>query len=86
MSWSVNYVGRPEAVAEALVKHADSLLGDSQAEYEAVVNNLVALVGQNKGNKNQLIEINAAGYSYVANGEQVSNLSLVIRPIAGIPV
>jgi len=49
MSWSVNFLGRPEKVVEALKTHAEKsgLTGQSREEYEAAMPHLVGLVEQN---------------------------------------
>jgi len=50
MSWSINIIGKPSAVAAELAKHAESLSGESRREFEAALPSLVALCHENFAN------------------------------------
>jgi hypothetical protein len=47
MSWSVSFLGKPEAVAKALDEYSEKLGGQSRVEYDAAKPHLMALVKQN---------------------------------------
>lgn len=70
MSWSINFIGKPEKVAEALEGYVAKvgLSGPSKEEYEKALPNMVSLVKQNFGNDNELVQIVANGHGYIENG------------------
>ncbi len=47
MSWAVNFIGKPEKVAEALEKRSDSFSGNNRVGYDLAKPHLIALVKQN---------------------------------------
>ena len=61
MSWSVNYIGKPQKVVEALNTQSTALSGQSKTEYDEALPHLVALVEQNFGTP-YLINLSAAGH------------------------
>jgi hypothetical protein len=61
MSWSVQFIGKPEKVAEALIKQADSMSGESKNEYGSALPHLVGLVKENFG-YDYVVKITASGH------------------------
>lgn len=88
MSWSISFFGKPEKVVEALEAHSEKIgSGVSKDEYDKALPNMVALVKQNFGNEQQLIEISASGHGYVVEGvPQNGNCSVTIKSVYGLLV
>ena len=49
MSWSVQFIGKPEKVSEALQAQSEKMSGESKVEYDSALPHLVALVNENFG-------------------------------------
>ena len=84
MSWSVNFIGKPGKVIEALQKQSDNLSGESKAEYDSALPHLVGLVAENFGN-DYAIKIAAAGHGYTGEKSQ-RQLTASIELIYGLLV
>lgn len=66
MSWSVNFIGTPEKISEALDKESQRLSEqnpDSKAEFDEVLPHMKALVGYNTGLYGP-IQLTANGHTY----------------------
>ena len=76
MSWSINMIGTPEKLVEALKKHSETLSGKSKEEFDAALPHMIALIEENKGGyaKNAL-EISGSGHGYGEDG----NLSFSLK-------
>lgn len=71
MSWSINFIGKPQNVINALNEHSTKLSDYSKEEYDNALPHLVGLVSQNfNKDHNILIKIAASGHGYKANGEE----------------
>lgn len=80
MSWSLEFIGKPEIVSRALNEYSEKLTGESQKEYNDAKEHLIALVSQNCGEAFQnsnYIEIKANGHGYLNN----RNLNVSIRQV-----
>jgi|GEM_PF-2231670 len=64
MSWSVEFFGKPKAVAKAISEHSENLEGQSKEEYDNALPHLVGLVAQNFSpiNPEKIIRIMAHGH------------------------
>lgn len=85
MSWSVQFIGKPENVADALKaqKMSDP---QSNLEYESALPHLVGIVEENFGNEN-FVKIIASGHGYSVNGEQKNrSLTVTLENIYGVIV
>lgn len=51
MSWSVNYMGTPQAIAESLDKYSSDLSGYSKEEFDAALPHLKGLLAENFGDQ-----------------------------------
>ena len=49
MSWSINMIGTPEKLVEALKKHSETISGRSKEEFDAALPHMIALIEENKG-------------------------------------
>jgi hypothetical protein len=75
MSWSVNYIGTPPKLVEALKKHSEKLSGASKEEFDAALPHMIALIEQTRGYyAAYALELSADGYEY--NGNANLNFSL----------
>lgn len=87
MSWSINFIGKPENVVNALNEHSTKLDGQSKAEYDKALPHMVGLVEQNFGNDNPMVKIAASGHGLSQDGKQTQNyLACNIERIYGILV
>ena len=86
MSWSVNYVGKPEKVAAALQEQSSKLTGQSKIEFDDALPHLVGLVNQTfltekgaaRGYQSNLVQIEANGSG--------TSFDVTIKPIYGAMV
>ena len=81
MSWSIQFIGKPERVAEALTAQSEKFDSVSKIEYDAALPHLVGLVNQNFGHQ-YLLKLQASGGGYSIGGtardrQLVVNLELV---------
>jgi hypothetical protein len=75
MSWSLNLIGRPAAIARAIEEMSAKLDGQSKVEFDAAKPHLAGLVGQNfvkpgEGQIEPVMQLNASGSGYVSGGVQ----------------
>ena len=77
MSWSISFIGTPEKVAEAVTEYVEKLSGQSGIEYADALPNIVGLVKQNFGNKDQLIKLNASGHGTANSVEQINRQATI---------
>jgi hypothetical protein len=61
MSWSVQFIGKPEKVVEALNAQSEKMSGESKVEYDSALPNLVGLVKENFG-YDYLVNLIASGH------------------------
>ena len=84
MSWSINAVGKPAAVAKSC---REQISGYKCAEPEEAVRQMIveAIEAACKGfNDSTLVRVNANGSMYTADGaSQYNSASLTIEPILG---
>lgn len=86
MSWTINFIGKPENVVTALEKHSNNLTGASKIEYDAALPHFVALIKENFGSNPLIVKIIASGHGYehVEHGEQsYRQCSVIIEQIYG---
>lgn len=74
MSWSVNIIGRPEAIAKELEARLAKMREHehnkvSADELEAALPHLQAIVRQNFGPTEPVLSLSASGHGYVKDGE-----------------
>jgi hypothetical protein len=82
MSWSIQFIGKPEKVVEAL--QAQKLSGESAVEYADALPHLVGLVKENFGYDN-LVKIVASGHGQT--GQKPSRqLAVSLEIIYGVVV
>lgn len=85
MSWSVNFVGKPENISKALEENSGKLSGVSKEEYDTALPHIVALVNQNF-NKDYppILKIDANGHAYKdGDTTNYSNCSVSITVLGG---
>lgn len=89
MSWSVQLIGKPEAVAAELDKVSESLSGQSRVEFDAAKPHLQGLVRQNFAKENTqfvapLVRLNASGSGTAYGDEQTQRTCMVtVEPLYG---
>lgn len=90
MSWSVQFIGQPVKVAEALTAQSATLSGQSKEEFDAALPHLTALVNQNFDVANPascVIKLAANGHGYATNGTmQQSSVTVSIERLYGVIV
>lgn len=65
MSWSVSFIGKPQAISEELTKHSEGLTGVSKEEYESALPHLLGLLSLNYNTSHsQAIKIVANGHAW----------------------
>lgn len=69
MSWSCQFIGRPDAVKRALEKHAAQLTGQSKTEFDAARTHLVGLIDQCVG-ETLVIKLVASGHAQFEAGNK----------------
>jgi hypothetical protein len=69
MSWSINFIGKPENVAAALVEQSAKMDGQSKVEYDAALPHFVALVKENFGPNPPFVKLAASGHGFETNKE-----------------
>ncbi|MFA5727712.1 MAG: hypothetical protein WC886_08745 [Saccharofermentanaceae bacterium] len=85
MSWSIQFIGKPEKVIEALQGQSEKMNGESKNEYDSALPHLVGIVKENYG-FDYLINISASGHGY-SNGENSTRqLTASIQPVYGVLV
>ena len=83
MSFSVTYVGKPEAIKNKLADYTHQLSGQSRNEFESVKPALDTILDQNVGNG--AVVLNASGHaSFNAEGEKTSGQCSVSVSTIGI--
>lgn len=61
MSWSVNFIGKPEKVVEALQAQSEKMSGESKVEYDSALPHLTGLVKENFG-YDYVVNLSASGH------------------------
>ena len=85
MSWSVQFVGKPEKVAEALTAQSATMNGESKVEYDSALPHLVALVNENFGT-GYPVKLAASGHGTVYTDRSDRQLAVSIETIYGLLV
>lgn len=49
MSWSIQFIGKPKKVVEALQAQSEKMSGESKVEYDCALPHLVGIVKENFG-------------------------------------
>jgi hypothetical protein len=84
MSWSVQFIGKPEKIVEALQKQSETMSGESKVEYDCALPHLVGLVNENFG-YDYAIKLMASGHGMT--GEKPNRqLTTSIELICGLLV
>jgi len=85
MSWSIQFIGKPDKVVTALQEQSGKLTGESKVEYDSALPHLVGLVNENHG-ADILIKLAAAGHGYISGETPVRQLTASIELIYGLLV
>jgi hypothetical protein len=84
MSWSIQFIGKPEKVIEALQKQSETMNGESKVEYDSALPHLVGLVKENFG-YDYLVNLTASGHGQ--SGEKPNRqLTAKVELIYGVLV
>jgi hypothetical protein len=88
MSWSIQFIGKPENVSKALEDYSTKLDGMSKEEYDKALPHLKGLVEQNSNKSTGiLVRVEANGHAFSQDGElQYSNCKAVVEPVYGTVV
>jgi hypothetical protein len=90
MSWNVEFIGKPQAVAKALSEHSENLQGQLKEEYDAALPHLVGLVEQNFSpiDPGRIIKIKAYGHGTINDKGEIAdrNCVVTIEPTYGLVV
>jgi hypothetical protein len=86
MSWSVNFIGKPEKVVEALNAQSKTITDvNSKAEYDAALPHLVALVKETHGS-GYGVKLAASGSGYTGGDKPTRQLAVNLEIIYGLLV
>lgn len=85
MSWSVQFIGRPEKVIEALQTNSGKLSGESKVEYDSALPHLVGLVKENFG-FDYPVKITASGHGFSGGEKSNRQLTASVEVIYGLLV
>jgi hypothetical protein len=85
MSWSVQFIGKPEKVVEALNAESEKLNGQSKVEYDSALPHLVALVNENFGT-GYPVKLAASGHGTVYTDKSDRQLTVSLESIYGLLV
>ena len=72
MSWSLDMMGKPSKVVEALEALSTTLTGQSKEEYDEVLPSMVTLVKANVENASSIIHITASGHAHIVDGNKLA--------------
>lgn len=79
MSWSMSFIGKPDALADAVDKFSEKCTGESRVEFDLAKAHLVALIRQNfaqAGQQPPTIKLTASGSGYCrTSGGRTERLS-----------
>jgi len=67
MSFSVSFVGRPEAIKRALAKASAQKSGQSKEELDAAIVGINQILDQNV-NETEVLSVQASGHASIING------------------
>jgi hypothetical protein len=85
MSFSVSYVGKPDAIKRKLAEDSDRLTDQSKVEFDAVKPALETILDQQVGNG--LIHLSASGHATFTNGVKTyGNCNVDVKPLYGVLV
>lgn len=81
MSWSVNFIGLPGKISEALKDYSEKLTGTAKEEFDAALPGFIVLLSQNydKVHGDPVLSFAASGHGYAG----YSSLSTEIKCIGG---
>lgn len=78
MSFSVSFVGKPDAIKRKLAAESERLTGQSKAEFDAVRPALETILDQNVGDG--VVQLNANGHASFTNDiKNYGNCNVEIR-------
>ena len=89
MSWSVQLIGRPPAVAQALQEHNATLNGQSKAEFDDALPHLLGLVEQNFATEDSsyippVIQLEGSGSGVTKDGvQEYRTLIVTVKQLYG---
>lgn len=89
MSWSVNFIGKPDNIVKALENESERLTGESKKEFDIICPMLACLVRQNFNNTSSapVLQLIASGHTASDNGNPMyGNLSVTLDYAPGIIV
>ena len=81
MSWTAQYVGKPEKVVEALEAQSAKMSGESKVEFDDALPHLIGLVNQNF-NYGFLVKLVASGHGQTGE-KPVRQLTVSLELIYG---
>jgi hypothetical protein len=84
MSWSVQFIGKPEKVVEALQKQSTTMNGESKAEYDSALPHLTGLVKENFG-YDYMVNLTASGHGQTGE-KPTRQLTVKLELIYGVLV
>lgn len=83
MSFSVSYVGKPDAIKRKLVEESDRLTGHSKEEFDAVKPALETILDQHVNNHSP-ISLSANGHASFTDGVKTSGqCSVEVKTLYG---
>lgn len=85
MSWSIQFIGKPEKVVEALLLQSEKMNGESKVEYDSALPHLVGLVNENFG-YDYVVKIVANGHGTAGGEKPNRQLTASIELIYGLLV
>lgn len=78
MSWSIQFIGTPEKVIEALGNHEKNMgEGASKEEFKAALPHITGILKLNFNNGNPVVRLTAHGSATTSGGEVVSSSCIV---------
>ena len=87
MSWSIQFIGKPENVVKALNEQSVKFNNQSRVEYDSALPHMVALVKENFGPDDIVLKIIASGHGMANAKEQIDRyFTISIERIYGVIV
>lgn len=74
MSWSINYIGKPENIAKAIESHSEGPPDNQcEREWQQAKPHILGIVRLNHGDGNNIVLVQASGHGTFVDGKCTSS-------------
>ena len=85
MSWSINLIGTPEKIVEALEAESERMTGPNKVEFDSVKDGIICIVKANHNSKEQpALSVSAHGSAYQTQTDSYSSCAIEIKNLGKI--